>query len=46
MNREPDKCDELPKQEPCFFSEIMCTGGPDDFVEETDAAVVRVNGRQ
>ena len=37
---------ELPKQEPCFFCEIVRTGGPDDFVEETDAAVVRVNGRQ
>ena len=37
---------ELPKQEPCFFCEIVRNGRPDDYVEETDAAIARVNPRQ
>lgn len=37
---------ELPRQEPCFFCEIVRNGGPDDYVEETDAAIARVNPRQ
>lgn len=37
---------ELPEQDPCFFCGIVKNVRPGDLVEETDAAIARVNTRQ
>ena len=37
---------ELPEQDPCFICEVVRNGKPDDFVEETDGTIARVNSRQ
>ena len=37
---------ELPDQTPCFFCDLIERGKTDDFIEETELTITRVNGRQ